>query len=178
MAKTVYLLRHAKAARALAGQPDRDRPLTDAGLAEAEALAAYLARAGARPDVVLCSAALRARQTLAPIAQIWGDGIATAWRDELYNGGADALLAAINALADAHAAVLLVGHNPALEELAAALVGSGASEARTRLARDFPPGAMAAITFAAANWRGVKPRGGHLQSFVTATAAAHQNVPG
>jgi phosphohistidine phosphatase len=178
MSKTVYLWRHAKAVNAKAGQRDFDRPLTDAGEAQAEAVAACLTRSGVKPGVILSSTSLRTRQTLAPLSQSLGEGTEVEWRDELYDAGPGALLAAINDLADKHASVLLVGHNPAMHELAMALVGAGDGEARARLTVKFSRGALAVIEFGAASWRQVRPRGGQLQAYVTAKMAADQNVPG
>jgi phosphohistidine phosphatase len=182
MAKTIYLWRHAKTANAKAGERDFDRALTAAGTAQAEAVAACLTRSGIKPGIVLCSTSLRTRQTLAPISAALGDGIATEWRDDLYHGGAETLLGAINEIDDRFKSVLLVGHNPAMHELATALVGTGAgagdSEARQRLAHKFSRGALVVIDFRAASWRKIAPRGGQLQAYVTAKMAADQNVPG
>src|SRR5215475_12494664 len=66
--KTLYLLRHAKSSWKDPGLDDLDRPLNKRGRESAKTMAAYLRRARISPDVVVCSTALRAKQTLEPIA--------------------------------------------------------------------------------------------------------------
>ena len=63
--------------------------------------------------------------------------------------------------------LLVVGHNPGLQELAAMLVASGDIEARERLGRAFPTSALVVIGFAVESWNGVHPRGGRLEHFLT-----------
>ena len=63
--------------------------------------------------------------------------------------------------------LLLIGHNPALQELAAMLIASGDIDARERLGEEFPTSALAAISFAAEDWSGVHSHGGRLEHFVT-----------
>lgn len=67
--KTLYLLRHAKSSWKDPGLDDLDRPLNKRGRETAKTMAAYLRRAKISPDVVLCSTAVRAKQTLEPIAK-------------------------------------------------------------------------------------------------------------
>jgi len=63
--------------------------------------------------------------------------------------------------------LMVIGHNPGLQELAAMLVASGDIEARERLGREFPTSALVVISFAMDSWNGVHPRGGRLEHFVT-----------
>jgi phosphohistidine phosphatase len=72
----------------------------------------------------------------------------------------------VQGLADAHASVLLVGHNPGLGELAALLAGSGDPALRRRLVRKYPTGASVELRFAVGHWRDVGSQGGKLLRFV------------
>ena len=69
--KTILLLRHAKSAWSEASLSDHDRPLSRRGERAAKAMADYLTSKSARPDLILCSTATRARQTLAPLVALW-----------------------------------------------------------------------------------------------------------
>jgi phosphohistidine phosphatase len=126
----LYLVRHAKA---VAGEPDELRQLTDAGRETARALGKQLAADGVQPDVVISSPLLRARETAAEIAKAVG---AEAETDERLAPGADAddVLAVVAGRGET---VLVVGHQPDVGRVAAAL-GDGPEPA-------FPPGGVAVV---------------------------------
>lgn len=140
--RELILLRHAHAGSAAAGQTDLDRPLSGEGLAEAEAAGRWLAGNGRVPDLALCSPARRTRETLeAVLAQI--GYVDQRLEDEIYEASPGTLAA----LADRHRGVerlLLVGHNPGLEQLAA-LMHSGQSGDY----RGMPPAGIAVLTLPA-----------------------------
>lgn len=125
----LYLVRHAEAAP---GEPDELRALTDAGRTAARSLGERLDREGVRPDAVLTSPLLRARETGAAIARATGAEAAT---DERLGPGAD-LDAVRAAVAGRGATVVVVGHQPDCGVIAHALTGS---------AVDFPPGGLAVL---------------------------------
>ena len=146
--KDLVLLRHAKARQAGPGEDDRDRPLTQGGRADALAIAAWLLQAGWRPDIVLCSAAARTRETLAVIETTLP---CRGRADEpgLYLASRAALRARIRAIAPGAAAAMIVGHNPGLEELAHAL-----DQAAVRMPGEegFPTATAAWFRSAAPDW--------------------------
>lgn len=118
----IYLLRHAKSGWAIPGGRDFDRTLDQEGQEEAAQVAGEAATRGYRPDLVLSSSAMRCRQTAEAVQRaIEGD---TEFRfvDELYNSPAESYVEALDRH-DAFSSVMLVGHNPAIEELFATLVG-------------------------------------------------------
>lgn len=122
--RELILLRHAHAEPAIDGQPDLDRPLTEQGLAEAQAAGRWLTEQGLVPDRVLCSPARRARETLEAVLEATGY-VEQRLEERIYEATAGTLAE----LADAHREterLLLVGHNPGLEHLAA-LMHSGQS---------------------------------------------------
>ncbi|QOW22122.1 MULTISPECIES: SixA phosphatase family protein [Lysobacteraceae] len=137
--RELILLRHAHAEHATAGQADIDRPLSAEGLAEAEAAGRWLEERNMAPDRVLCSPARRTRETLEAVLGVIGY-VEQRIQEEIYEAEPGALIA----LADNSPGVerlMLVGHNPGLE-LLAALLYSG----RTGDYRGMPPGSVAVLS--------------------------------
>jgi phosphohistidine phosphatase len=140
--RELILLRHAHAEPAMPGQADFDRPLSSVGLAEAAEAGRWLREHGLAPDRVLCSPARRTRETLdAALEDV--SGIDCRLEEAIY----EATPGTLAGLVDAHVEVdrlLLVGHNPGLEQLVA-LMHSGASGEY----RGMPPGAIATLALPA-----------------------------
>ena len=122
--RELILLRHAHAEPAADGLADLDRPLTALGLAEAQAAGRWLAQQNLVPDRVLCSPARRARETLAAVLESLGN-VEQRLEAEIYEGTPGTLSELADANRDADR-LLIVGHNPGLERLAA-LMHSGQS---------------------------------------------------
>lgn len=122
--RELILLRHAHAEQGATGLADMDRPLSSEGWAEAEAAGHWLAAEKLVPDCVVCSPARRTRETMEAVLGVIGY-VEQRIDDAIYEADPGALIA----LADAHPDVqrlLLIGHNPGLEQLAA-LLHSGQS---------------------------------------------------
>ncbi|MCD9088554.1 histidine phosphatase family protein [Stenotrophomonas sp. SY1] len=137
--RELILLRHAHAEPASNGQADIDRPLSPHGLAEAEAAGRWLQEQRLVPDRVLCSPARRTRETLEAVLGLTGY-VEQRLEDRIY----DAVPGTLAALLDEHREVerlLVVGHNPGLEQLVA-LMNSGQSGDY----RGMPPAAVAVLT--------------------------------
>ena len=135
--RQLILLRHAHAESATAGQDDIARPLSATGLAEARAAGDWLREHGLRPDRVLCSTAARTRETLAALGDI---GAGEIYEDaSIYEASPGTLASLADANRDAER-LLLVGHNPGLEQLAA-LMHSG----QTGDYRGMPPAGIAVL---------------------------------
>ena len=84
--KSLHLLRHAKSSWKDPGRNDHDRPLSKRGRQTAKMMAAYLRRAKIAPDLVICSTAMRARQTLDPIAKAKKPPKVVLERESLWRG--------------------------------------------------------------------------------------------
>jgi phosphohistidine phosphatase len=164
--KTLYLLRHAKSDWADAGLPDHDRPLARRGEQAAKRIATYIEHTGIRPELVLCSSARRARDTLEAMTTVLGQETAVRVEDELYGAGAPELLGRLWRVGADTQSVMMVGHNPGLHDLAAELAGDGDGEALAQLQVKFPTGALATLTFAGPDWRELAPAGAHLAGMV------------
>lgn len=161
---TLYLLRHAKAGWALPGVRDFDRPLDDSGNADSEAIGEAMANAGYVPDITLCSGAVRARQTLAGVAAKADTG-KIKFSDQLYITDAGGYLEMIkeNASADS---LLVIGHNPMMEDLALAMAGCGDDHARAALNAGFPTAGLVVLHFDG-KLSSAAPGKGRLDAFLT-----------
>jgi phosphohistidine phosphatase len=162
--RRVYLLRHAKSSWKDGSLADRERPLAGRGRKAARAMAGHLEDEGIRPDLVLCSPARRTRETLERIEDALGDGIEARFEDALYGATEATLLRCLNALPDEVDSVMLIGHNPGLEDLAMALASQGAE--LDRLREKFPTAALATIDLPADRWSAVERGRGELVAFV------------
>ena len=140
--RELILLRHAHAEPAAPGQADLDRALSPEGLAEADAAGHWLAEHGLVPDCVVCSPSRRTRETLESVLGVLGY-VDQRLEDRIY----DATPGTLAAVADSHRDVgrlMIVGHNPGIERLAA-LMHSGQSGDY----RGMPPGGIAVLTLPA-----------------------------
>ena len=147
--KTILLLRHAKSAWSEPGLDDHDRPLNRRGERAAKAMADHIVRNAPRPDLILCSTAMRTRQTLAPLVKrldspappiVAGKGPLPRLRGRL--------LAACGPWPTTSPTVLLIGHNEGIGELAADLAGERRRRRPGRLREKYPTGALAVLRVA------------------------------
>ncbi len=129
----LFLLRHAQAGWALPGQRDFDRTLDDTGYAQAELLADRAADRGLRPARIISSTATRCRETTEAFRRALGEELDIRHTDDLYTGGPDVYRALAAAQEDVDS-VMLVGHNPMIEELLHSLVGEDAPRCACRSA--------------------------------------------
>ncbi|WP_158044556.1 SixA phosphatase family protein [Skermanella pratensis] len=167
--KTLYLLRHAKSAWNDPSIDDHDRPLAPRGARAATLIGRHLRAEGLRPDVILCSTARRAVDTLALVtAQLGTDRPQVPAQHEhgLYLSGEAALLDRLRRLPDDAATVLLVAHNPDLHNLAQDLAGDGDQADLRSLAAKFPTAALAVLTFPRDSWGDIGSRAGTLSRLI------------
>ncbi|MCA0274831.1 MAG: histidine phosphatase family protein [Proteobacteria bacterium] len=141
----LLLLRHAKAGWALPGMRDFDRPLDATGAADAEATGAAMRASGYVPELTLCSNARRARETLEGIAGSADTG-RVIFTDDLYSSDAAGYLDKIRENGR-HSSILVIGHNPMMEDLAMAVTGDGEEQALHTLHTGFPTAGLAVIRF-------------------------------
>jgi len=160
--KLLCLLRHAKSSWADAGLSDMQRPLTGRGRKAAGRIAGYLADHRLEPDLVLCSPARRTRQTLELLGPALLETTEVAVEDDLYGAPAADLLGRLRRLPDAAGRVLVIGHNPGLQQLAARL----APPAERGRLDHFPTAALAVFTLRAGGWTDLDRRPVELVAFV------------
>ena len=167
---TLLLLRHAKAAPQ-AGD-DFERPLTEAGRADAARLGAFLRDHDLVPGQALVSPAERTRQTAEAVMAAAGRPVPTRFDPSLYNG-TDQQLRDLLPQADGAASILLVvGHNPGIADLALFLDASGDLRDLAAMRSRFPPCSLAVLSFDQDSWGEVRHGGGRLDAFVTPDALA------
>lgn len=164
--KTLYLLRHAKSSWDDPGLSDFERPLAARGRRASRAMAEHLAATGVHPGLVLCSAAVRTRETHTRLADALGD-VSVSFEEELYGAGARDLIRRLRGLPDSLSSVMLIGHNPGLQDLALVLLAEhGHDSSLERLERKVPTGALATLEVPTASWRALAPGSCRLISFV------------
>ncbi len=164
MVRYLYLLRHAKSDWDDPKLADKDRPLAARGRKAMKAMARYLRHEAIHPELVLCSSAKRARQTLERVLPSLGDDVTLEVEEGLYTFDDEPLFARLKQVPASVTSLMLVGHNPAMQDLTLRLAGSGAD--LTRVGSKFPTGALAVLTVPVA-WSRLKSAVAELSSFVT-----------
>lgn len=160
--KTLYLLRHAKSSWDAPALGDFDRPLNKRGRKTAPLVGRLMAERGWLPGLALVSPAIRARDTWRLVSGEFPAPVETRFEQAIYMAEPDKILALLQEN-DAPGSVVLVGHNPGLEQCAALLAGPQSDpQARARMAEKFPTGALARFDVSA----GLEPGGAALTDFV------------
>jgi phosphohistidine phosphatase len=166
--KTIFLLRHAKSAWGNPALDDHERPLNRRGQRSAEVIADHIARQAPRPDLILCSTAVRTRLTLAPLMQrLAPPAPPIALERGLYLASEGFLLDRLQDLPDEVGTVLLIGHNEGIGELAASLPGKGAEQLLIAVREKFPTGALAILHAPIGHWPDLAPGSAELVALVT-----------
>jgi len=165
--RRLMLLRHSKAERSVPGGRDRDRTLAERGRNDAPRIGAYLQHHALIPDGVIASPAARTKETWELMAQAVGQGPAATFDERLYNAGPGTILDVIKETEPEIRTLMVVGHNPGIQEVAELLIASGDLEARQRLKEGFPTTGLAIIDFALSDWDKLHPHSGRLERFVT-----------
>jgi phosphohistidine phosphatase len=161
--RTLILLRHGKSDYP-GGTRDFDRPLAHRGEVEAAAAGKWLAETQPPIDLVLCSAAVRTRQTLAAT----GVDAEVQYEQDIYDAGPGDVLALLRAVPEKVRTVLVVGHAPGIPSLASGLAGPGSDEkAMDEMYSKFPTSAMAVLTFTGP-WSELDADGADLVAFEVA----------
>ena len=142
--KTLLILRHAKSSWDDPGLADIDRPLNKRGKRDAPRVGFLLREEDIVPDLILSSPALRARKTAEAVAENCGYEGEIEIEDSFYPGDPSDYMEVISHLQDHYQNVLVVGHNPGLEELLTSLTEESAS---------LPTSALAQVSLPIQSWR-------------------------
>jgi len=164
MGKTLYLLRHAKSSWEDPTLPDHDRPLAPRGRRAATLIAEHLRRQRSTPRLVLCSSSERTCETLKRISAGLRGGVEVRIEERLYTASVRDLLQRLHEVDARVASVMLIGHYPALQELALSLARTGVDLRRLR--DKFPTAGLATLAFRGA-WDELAPGAAELIAFVT-----------
>ncbi len=152
--KTILFMRHAKSDWGPQYASDFERPLNARGQRDAPLIAAFLAQHRLLPDVIISSPAVRARMTAEYVAREQRFQGALSFDERIYLASPGMLLTVICSWSDQWNKVMLVGHNPGLEDIIQALSGG-----RVRM----PTAAVASLRLYADTWADVEPGQAHLQ---------------
>ena len=168
--KRLFLLRHAKAERDRPGVDDEARVLAPRGREDAARIGRFLNEEVYLANLVLCSAAARTRETLELVLPQLNAKPAVKYLDELYMADSEAILDLVRQTREATGSLMIVGHNPGLEECARSLVRPPDDrKLRKRyetMMEKFPTGALAVVDFEAEQWSAIGGWVGALELFV------------
>lgn len=158
MPRILYLLRHAKSSWKDDSLKDFDRPLKGRGREAAEQLGKRLASEKLQDAVLICSPAVRARETAQIVLKHSGLRMDQRFDERIYEASLRDLLQVVSEIPDDKQTAMMVGHNPGFEELLAFLTGE---------ARRMPTCALAKIKLEVASWKDARAGKGSLAMFVT-----------
>ena len=158
MTKILTLMRHAKSSWDNPALSDFERPLNARGKRSAKILGDWLRETHNVPDEVYCSTALRTQETLEGLA-IQAEVVVS---DSLYHADAKRLKRVLGTSHSRH--LLVVGHNPGIQEFAASLVTDPPRHPRFV---DYPTGATLVLEFDIESWSEIEQSLGKVQAFVT-----------
>jgi phosphohistidine phosphatase len=161
--KTLTLLRHAKSEWDDPSLSDFERPLNARGRGAARAMGREMRALGLAWDRIVASPAARVTETIDGLVESYGP-LAPVYDEAIYLASLDTLLDIVRATDDAHATLLLVGHNPGMERLALLLSRGG--PLHDEVALKYPTGALAEIALSVDHWHDVAESGGTLARFL------------
>ena len=158
---TLHLLRHAKA-KSAPELRDIDRPLAERGHRDADTMGQRLAEWAVNPALILCSSAQRARETLAGILPHLSGSRTIEIEEGLYNFDQSIVFKRVSDCVSDDTTILVIGLNPALEQLTGYLAADGAPSAMRQLNTKFPTCALATLEFTFNDWASIGPKTGRL----------------
>jgi phosphohistidine phosphatase len=164
--KTLTLLRHAKSGWDDPVARDFDRPLNPKGRRAAQTMGRHLRQQRLSYDRVIASPAVRVEETIAELEAGFGRGLGVAWDRRLYLASAGSLLDVVRETDAAAGSLLLIGHNPGLEDLVLLLVPDVAGTLRDSVEEKYPTATLAEMTFDADDWGALAAGGATLTRFV------------
>lgn len=129
--KTLILLRHAKSELPALSQSDFDRRLSDKGKIDIVKVSAAFNLLELQPDIILCSSAVRTRETLSAFVKVTELKSPVKFLEQLYHASASEILSVVNDFAIDHHTILVVGHNFGISTLADKLSKNGAEQMST-----------------------------------------------
>ena len=151
--KLLGLFRHAKSDWHDARARDFDRPLNGRGRKGAAVMGRHIAQHGIRWQRILSSPAVRAAETIELAAQAAGHSVPVEWDRRIYLASSDNLADVLREMPDKTASILMVGHNPGLEDLIFDLVpDDGSSPLREIVEEKFPTATFAVMELAIDRW--------------------------
>ncbi|MET8405362.1 histidine phosphatase family protein [Streptomyces sp900116325] len=159
----LIVLRHAKSAWP-DGVPDHERPLAGRGRRDAPAAGRWLREVSCTPDLVICSTARRARETWELVAPELGRRPMVVFEPRVYEASASALVNVLRETPEQWRSVLLIGHQPGVQDVVLSVAGDGDDEALARARVKFPTTAVAVLALPG-TWAQLAPGTAALTAF-------------
>ena len=159
MSKSLFLVRHAKSDWSDPGQKDFDRELNSRGVIDAPKMGRKLFDMGVKPDIILCSPALRAKLTCEYVTeQLKFDEDKIVYDEEIYEASTRSLLNVINNIDDKYQSAMLFGHNPTFTYIAENFTKESLG--------NIPTCGVVQIDFELDSWKEVSGETGKLKFFI------------
>jgi phosphohistidine phosphatase len=165
--RRLMLLRHAKSDWSQAGQRDHDRDLSARGRSSAPRIGGYLADRALIPDCVLVSTARRTRETWKLVAPALPTRPKALFDERIYEALPGDILDAIRETPSSCQCLLVIGHNPGLQDMALLLIKDGSQDDLDRLTEKFPTAGLAIIDVPIDDWADLRIGTGRLDSLIT-----------
>lgn len=151
--KTVILLRHAKSDWNDSVARDFDRPLNERGRSAARVMGEWARDKALHVDAIVASPAVRVTETLDHFLDAFAQYVDTRWDRRIYLASSSTLLDVLRDLPDELSTVMMVGHNPGLEDLILDTVpDDAADDLRGAVEAKYPTAAIATLEFAGERW--------------------------
>jgi phosphohistidine phosphatase len=164
---TLCLLRHAKAGSDKPGVRDIDRVLAPRGRSAAPRIGRFIADHHMEPDLVLCSTAERTRETAGLVLAEFSHRPEVVYTEDLYLAEPEQIRAVIESRSQGRKRIMVIGHNPGLQELALELAGAGRRADLEAIRMKFPTAGLAVLNFTATRWQDATPKTGILRLFMS-----------
>ena len=159
---TLSIVRHAKSSWGDPGLRDIDRPLNDRGKGQAQQLGNYMSDEMIAPDLIICSSAKRARQTLKQMKKNWLSEAELIIESRLYLASPNTITALLGEYGQNHSHIMIIGHNPGLHMLAHKLAVRGDDDDLAILQEKYPTGTLCGIRSKADKWKKIGKAAGTL----------------
>jgi phosphohistidine phosphatase len=162
--KTLYVLRHAKSDWGDESLRDFDRPLNHRGRKAAKAVGHEMRDRGIRPDLVIASPAVRAKETLERVIDGFGEELRATEDRRIYEASTGTLMEIVRGAPDDSDHLMILGHNPGFQNLVELLTEPSALHEEA--GEKFPTGALAEIRFPVDRWSEIAPYTGQLEDLI------------
>lgn len=164
---TLSIVRHAKSSWGTPSLRDIDRPLNTRGKSQAQKLGTFLSDHELLPDLIICSSAKRARQTLKHLKKKWTTDAEIIVEDQLYLASPGTITTLLEELGNQHDHIMIIGHNPGLHMLAMRLAHHGKADDLDVLMEKYPTATLSVIQSDANKWEDIESGSGELKHFIT-----------
>ena len=164
--KTIFLLRHAKSSWNKPELDDFERPLAPRGIKSAEKIGKYLKKEKLLPDIIYCSKAVRAKETWELVNRIVKKKNNINYKNKLYMANFSDFLNIIKETKDNFKSLMLISHNPGIENFALEIIKNKESEKYKNIDYKYPTGALSIIKFNIKKWNEVTSSTGEIYEFI------------